>query len=68
MVKVSAAFFYDESSLTKRGGGYESAIAPVALPLSFQSMMVINFKIKATFCVGTGNKNIHEQIYNVHVF
>ena len=27
-VKLSATFFYDESSITKRWGGYESAIAP----------------------------------------
>ena len=28
-VKLSAAFFNDESSITIEGGGYESAIAPV---------------------------------------
>ena len=27
-VKLSATFFHDESSITKGGGGYESAIAP----------------------------------------
>ena len=27
-VKLSAAFFHDESSITIGGGGYESAIAP----------------------------------------
>ena len=27
-VKLSAALFHDESSITIRGGGYESAIAP----------------------------------------
>ena len=28
-VKLSVAFFHDESSITIRGGGYESAIAPI---------------------------------------
>ena len=32
-VKLSAAFFHDESSITIGGGGYESAIAPFVLGL-----------------------------------
>ena len=34
-VKLSAAFFHDESSITIGGGGYESAIAPLYLYIPY---------------------------------
>ena len=41
MVKLSAAFFHDESSITIGGGGYESAIVPIIVPKSYLFVLCV---------------------------